>query len=86
MNVQPTGRTGKSAVSQGVVQQLEGTKGWVRFISVLMFVGIGGMLLMAVGTVRMASALNHAMFPKGLGIVFAVIYTEFSRSFTCFPP
>ncbi|MES2658417.1 MAG: hypothetical protein V4689_07350 [Verrucomicrobiota bacterium] len=31
-NVQPIGHTGNAAVSQGVIQQLAGTKPWVRFI------------------------------------------------------
>ena len=36
-----------SAVSQGVLAQLAGTKPWVRFMSVLMFLGAGLMLLFA---------------------------------------
>jgi hypothetical protein len=30
-----------AAISQGVLQQLAGTKPWVRFISVLVFIGAG---------------------------------------------
>ncbi len=37
-----------SQVSQAVLQQLAGTKPWVRFMSVLMFFGAGMMLLLAV--------------------------------------
>lgn len=37
-----------AAVSQGVLDQLAGTKPWVRFLSVLTFIGSGFMLIAAV--------------------------------------
>jgi hypothetical protein len=78
MNVQPTGRTGHAAISQGVIQQLAGTKGWVRFISVLMFVGAGFMLLIGLAMLlmgnAMASATKNPMFSGGMGVFMAVTY------------
>ena len=81
-NVHSSGFTGNAEVSQGVIQQLAGTKGWVRFISVLMFIGAGLMLLFAVIMVVMGSAMasltKSPMFSGGFGIVLAVIYGIFA--------
>ena len=81
-NVQPSGYSGNAGVSQGVIQQLAGTKGWVRFISVLMFIGAGLMLLiallMAAMGSAMASATKNPMFAGGMGIFLAAIYGAFA--------
>ena len=81
-NVQPTGYSGHAAVSQGVIQQLAGTKGWVRFISVLMFIGAGLMLLFALLMMAMGNAMANAtkspMFGGGMGIFLAAIYGVFA--------
>lgn len=67
-----------SAVSAGVIQQLAGTKPWVRFISVLTFVGAGlmlilGLVMMLMGSV-IANASKNPMFAGGMGVMMAVIY------------
>lgn len=41
--------SGADAVSPGTIAQLAGTKPWVRFISVMMWIGIGFMILGAIG-------------------------------------
>ena len=77
-NVQPTGYSGQAVISQGVIQQLAATKPWVRFISVLMFIGAGLMLLLALLMVVMgsavASATKNPMFSGGMGVFMAAIY------------
>ncbi len=69
---------GNSAISQGVLQQLAGTKPWVRFISVMMFIGAGFLLLggLAMGLMggAIASASKNPMFSGGMGIGIAVVY------------
>jgi hypothetical protein len=40
---------GADAVSPGTIAQLAGTKPWVRFISVMLWIGIGFMILGAIG-------------------------------------
>lgn len=81
-NPQSTGHSGDAAISQGIIQQLAGTKGWVRFISVLMFIGAGLMLLVALmmglmGS-AMASATKNPVFSGGMGVFLAVIYAAFA--------
>jgi hypothetical protein len=81
-NPQATGHSGDAAISQGVIQQLAGTKGWVRFISVLVFIGAGLMLLVALmmglmGS-AMASATKNPIFSGGMGVTLAVIYAIFA--------
>ena len=80
----PFGSTsGMSAgVSAAAVRQLEATKPWVRFFSVLIFIGAGFMLLAAaglaiVGTVGAAAGSGKgamAGMRGGMGIVIAVVY------------
>jgi hypothetical protein len=71
-----------AGVSQGVLQQLAGTKPWVRFISVLMFIGAALMLLIALGIMiaggAIAKASSNPMFSGGMGIAFAVLYAAMS--------
>lgn len=75
---QPPSFSTGSAVSQGVVAQLAGTKPWVRFISVLMFLGAGLMLILGLVMVVMGSAIasasNNQMFAGGMGVVLAAVY------------
>lgn len=48
--------TGDDAVSPGTIAALAGTKPWVRFISVMLWIGIGFMLIgaLAIGGIMMA--------------------------------
>jgi len=70
--------SGNSAITQGVLQQLAGTKPWVRLISVMMF--IGAALLLLLGLVMglmggaIASASKNPMFSGGMGIGIAAVY------------
>lgn len=70
--------SGNSAITQGVMQQLAGTKPWVRLISVMMFIGAGLLLVLALVMGLMggaiASASKNPMFSGGMGIVIAVVY------------
>jgi len=73
-----SGRAGSSEVSQAVMLTLAGTKPWVRFFSVLMFVGAGLLLLvalvMAVAGASIGKASGNPMFSGGMGVGIAVIY------------
>ncbi|MEO8614955.1 MAG: DUF5362 family protein [Luteolibacter sp.] len=81
-NGQEAGLGGDSQVSQAVLHQLAGTKPWVRFMSVLMFVGAGLMLLVAVVIALAGSQISRIsaasggapMFSGMMGLVIAVIY------------
>ena len=77
-NVSPVYTSGEGVVTQGVLQQLAGTKPWVRFMAVLMFVGAGFMLLGAVGILiaggAMAATGKTAGFSAGMMSGIAVIY------------
>lgn len=82
MNLPPVSRAVDSAISQGVLAQLAGTKPWVRFISVLMFVGVGFMLLGAVGLTAAAMMgvknSNSGTFPAGMMVGMAIGYGIFA--------
>lgn len=69
------------AVSAAAVKQLEGTKPWVRFIAVMVFIGSGFMLLAAAGMLiaGLAGASLGARggvggLSAGMGMGIAVIY------------
>ncbi len=47
--------TSTDAVSPGTIAQLAGTKPWVQFISVMMWIGAGLMLLVAAGMVLLGT-------------------------------
>jgi hypothetical protein len=70
--------TSDALVTQGVLQQLAGTKPWVRFISVMTFVGAGLMLLLAVGMLvaggAMAASGKSGGLPAGTLAGIAVFY------------
>ena len=79
--------SGEGGVTQGVIQQLKGTKPWVRFMSVLLFIGAGAMLLGALVVLVMAGALattagkeamGHAPgFTAGIISAMAILYAIF---------
>jgi Family of unknown function (DUF5362) len=66
------------AVTQGVLHQLAGTKPWVRFMAVLMFVAAGLMLLGALVALlaggAMAASGKVPGFSAGMISAFAVLY------------
>jgi hypothetical protein len=72
-----------AAVTQGVIQQLAGTKPWVRLMSVLMFIGAGFMLLgaLAMGVAGGFGAFNVKGGPTlfaGFPVVIALVYAALS--------
>ncbi|MEO5713332.1 MAG: DUF5362 family protein [Luteolibacter sp.] len=81
-NVHPGSNAGNSQISQAVLHQLAGTKPWVRFFSVIMFVGAGFMLLGAVGLLIAGSVLatssSNPMFAGGMGFAIAGLYAVMS--------
>ena len=74
-------------VSAAAVEQLAATKPWVRFISVLTFIGAGFMLIAAVGMVMMGmmgglgkipgNPANH-LFSGAMGFGLAALYALLS--------
>lgn len=59
-----TGGTVAEAVSQGTINQLQGTKPWVRFMSVLFF--IGGIFMMGIGLIMgVAGGVGGMSLPEG---------------------
>ena len=80
--VQPPSFSTSAAVSQGVLAQLAGTKPWVRFMSVLMFVGAGFMLLaglvMLVAGGSIAASAKAGTFPAGMMTGVAILYALLS--------
>ncbi len=62
--------------------QLAGTKPWVRFISVLMFIGAGLMLLLAVVMLFAGGSIfktaNLGAYEAGMGVGIAVGYAIFA--------
>ena len=71
---------GGDGVTQGVLLQLQKTKPWVRFFSVMMFIGSAFMVLAAVmmGALGATGALKQAgggaAFNAGFGIGMAALY------------
>jgi hypothetical protein len=71
-------------VTQGVLQQLAGTKPWVRFMAVLMFVGAGFMLLGALFILLAGGAIMASSKIGGVGTgisagvmsMFAILYAS----------
>lgn len=80
--VQPPSFSTSAAISQGVLAQLAGTKGWVRFMSVLMFVGAGFMLLvgliMLVAGGSIAANAKTGALPAGMMTGLAIVYALLS--------
>jgi len=70
---------GADAVSPGTIAQLAGTKPWVRFISVMLWIAIGFMILGAIGLgSMMVLGLNQKNSASPFGgmemVVIAVMY------------
>lgn len=78
----PPSFSASTEVSQGVLAQLAGTKLWVRFMSVLMFVGAGFMLLaalvMLVAGGSIAASAKPGTFPAGMMTGIAILYALLS--------
>lgn len=78
--VQPPAISSSVEVTQGVLAQLAGTKPWVRFMAVLMFIGTGFMLLagifMLLAGGAMAAVGNSQMgpIPGGILVGMSVLY------------
>ena len=80
--VQPPSFSASAAISSGVLAQLAGTKGWVRFMAVLMFVGAGFMLLvglvMLVAGGAIAANAKAGAIPAGMMTGVAILYALLS--------
>lgn len=57
---------GNDGVTPGVINQLARTKGWVRFMAVLGFIGSAFMLLIGLLAMLGATAFSKAMGKKGM--------------------
>jgi Family of unknown function (DUF5362) len=77
-----TAATSSDGVTQGVLLQLQKTKPWVRFMSVMMFIGAGLMLVvgLVMGIASSAGMMNQGnkAMGAGLGVLMAAIYALFS--------
>jgi Family of unknown function (DUF5362) len=67
LHVSPVHPSAEGMVTQGVLQQLAGTKPWVRFMAVLMFVGAGFMLLGALFILLAGGAIMASGKTGGVG-------------------
>lgn len=79
VNVSPVSRSHEAAITEGVIRQLAGTKPWVRFISVLIFIGVGFMILAALimllaGGMMAQASQSNPLLAGGMRAVIAVIY------------
>ena len=83
-HAQPPSFSTSSEVSQGVLAQLAGTKGWVRFMSVLMFIGAGFMLLGALfmlvmgGSIAASAKSGAGALPGGVMTGASILYAALS--------
>lgn len=81
---QPPSFSASKEVSQGVLAQLAGTKPWVRFMSVLMFIGTGFMLLAALimlvagGTIAASAKASGGALPAGMMTGISIVYALFA--------
>lgn len=77
-----TAATSSDGVTQGVMLQLQKTKPWVRFMSVMMFIGAGLMLVVGLimGIAGGAGAMtgNNNALGAGVGMGIAVGYSLLS--------
>ena len=80
-HVQTASYASNAAISQGVIEQLAGTKPWVRFMSVMSFIGAGLMLLAGLG-MGVAGSVGAMNGKNGMGGGFfvgvAVAYALFA--------
>ena len=71
---------GGGLVSQAAIQQLVGTRPWVIFFAVMMFIGSGFLVLGALGMAMMGgmssitSSRSATPFPAGIGFALAAVY------------
>lgn len=69
---------GSEAVSPGTIAQLAGTKPWVRFVSVLLWIGVVFMLLAAAGMLAMSifggAQMKNAPFAGAQMIILVAVY------------
>ena len=78
------GNSAGGPVSAGTMSALKGTQPWVRFISVMLWIGVAGMLILAVlmATVMFGQTMapQQAQMPFGpsSGLIFAGIYALFA--------
>ena len=83
-NELPASHYTDATVSQGVLRQLAGTKGWVRFMSVLMFIGAGFMLLGALimlvmgGSIAAIAKTGGGALPAGMMTGVSILYALFA--------
>lgn len=81
-HVQTASYSSNAAISQGVLEQLAGTKPWVRFMSVLTFIGAGfmllGALIMLVAGGAVAASGKAGGMSGGMMSGLAIIYALFS--------
>lgn len=73
------GRPSEAGITQGVIQQLARTKPWVRFISVMVFIGAAFMVLAALGMMLVSglaggSSKANPFFAGGFGLGFGFFY------------
>ena len=67
-------------VSEAAIQQLVGTRPWVIFFAVMMFIGSGFQVLGALGMAMMggrssmAGSRGASPFPAGIGFAIAAVY------------
>lgn len=78
-NVSPMAKSYEIAIMEGAIRQLAGTKPWVRFISVMMFIGaaflvLTGVVMMSMGGVLAQAVPNNQVFAGGLGFVVGAVY------------
>lgn len=74
---------GAAAVSAAALQQLAATKPWVRFISVITFIGagfllIGALAMVAMGSMGALSKSGGAAFTGAMGFGIAALYAVLS--------
>lgn len=79
LNAPSMSRSSDSVITEGVVRELAGTKPWVRFMSVLLFIGTGFLVLIALVMLLMGGAMAQAapsnpMFAGGMGAVIGGVY------------
>ena len=74
----PGQRAGQQMVTANMVQSLDQTRPWVRFLSILMFIGVGflllGALFVLVGGAAMSRGMPTALFSI-VYVLMAVLYT-----------
>lgn len=79
----PVSRPSEAAITQGVIQQLARTKPWVRFMSVMVFIGAGLMILAAllmlvIGGLMSGQSNGNPIFSGGLRFGLAAFYVLFA--------